>query len=218
MDNALNINSKENPFYRMIECLVNTNEVVLYGRIDQVDEHDEQPVVDLLKRTYEEESIGYPFQPPPFDEAAANWSSKILFYTAQLVMYREHDAETLTEIITPFEQKKTASTILTADLALRFMPSLLSYLKKIDVDDELIPLLDAVLKEWHYSGLLSNIELEESQFTTAYDNPCLLQLYVDRVIEQQQQKIGQMPKIKPLVMSAIGNYEQLFWKDFNAII
>lgn len=191
---------------------------MLYGRIHQITPAQEQPVIHLLKTTYAEESLGYPFQAPPFHEEAANWSSKILFYTAQLVMYREHDAETLTEIITPFQQEKTASAITTADISLRFLPSLLGYLEKIEVEDALIPLLKDILKEWHYSGLLSTIDLEESQFTAAYDDPCLLQLYVDRVIEQKQRTIGQLDKLKPLVMSALGNYEQLFWKDFNSII
>jgi len=207
-----------NPFYRMIDCLLKTNEVVLYGRINQINTAHEQPVIKLLASTYMEESQGYPFQAPPFNEAAAIWSSKIVFYTAQLILYREHDANTLTEIITPFQQEKTTSAITTADLSLRFIPSLLGYLEKINVEDELIPLLKEILKDWHYSGLLSNLNLEEPQFTTAYDDPCLLQLYVDRVIEQKQKKIGQLDQLKPLVMSALGNYEQLFWKDFNSTI
>jgi len=202
----------------MIDCLFNTNEVVLYGRIDQISDTQEQQVVRFLENAYSAETQDYPFQAPPFHKPAAIWSSKLVFYTAQLVMYREHDANTLTAIITPFEQEQTAAAILTADLSLRFLPSLLHYLEKIDVDDELIPLLKQVLAEWHYSGLLGTIQLEESQLTPAYDNPCLLQLYVNRVIEQQQKEIGQMSKIKPLVMSALGNYQQLFWKDFNAII
>lgn len=214
-----NIELQKNPFYRMMECLLTTNEVVLYARIDKIKPKHEPAVINLLKTSYEEESIGYPFQAPPFDEAAANWSSKLLFYTAQLVLYREHDAETLTEIITPYEQEKTTSAIITADLSLRFLPSLLEYLEKIEVEDELIPLLQDILKDWHYSGLLSKMEFEEEiQFTTAYDDPCLLQRYVDRVIEQKRKKVGQLEKLKPLVMSALGNYEQLFWKDFNSII
>jgi len=195
-----------------------TNEVVLYSRVDQVKPAHEQPVISFLKRTYDEEALGYPFQAPPFNEAAANWSSKMLFYTAQLVLYREHDANTLADIIVPFHQDKTASAITTADLSLRFLPSLLSYLEKIQIEDALIPILKELLSEWHYSGLLSNIDLTAPQFTAAYDDPCLRQLYVNRVIEQKRKKIGQLDNLKPLVRSALGNYEQLFWKDFNSTI
>lgn len=214
-----NIELQKNPFYRMMECLLKTNEVVLYGRIHQIKPKHELPVIQLLQTIYKEEAADYPFQAPPFNEEAANWSSKLLFYTAQLVLYREHDAETLTEIITPYKQQQTTAAIITADLSLRFLPSLLEYLEKIDVEDELIPLLKEILQKWHYSGLLTTIDSEEELlFTTAYDDPCLLQLYVDRVIEQKQQKVGQLKNLKPLVMSALGNYEQLFWNEFNSTI
>lgn len=209
--------AKENPFYRMIKHLFNNKELVLFGRIDQIKSGLELPVINLLQEKYNDESLGYPYNAPPFDKQSAYWSSKILFYTAQLVMYREHDASALTDIIKPFRFDMTPSAILTADLSLRFLPGLLKHLEQINIEDELIPLLRDLLNQWHYSGLLSDIEVNGQQFTEAYDNPCLRQLYVDRVITQKQNKIGHMIKIKSQVKSALGNYEHLFWKDYKTI-
>lgn len=178
----------------------------------------EQAVVELLKRVYQEESIGYPFEAPNFDEQAANWSAKILFYSAQLVMYREHDSDSLVEVVKPFEFEVTASAVITADLCLRFVPALIQYLEQIDVEDELIPLLNDLLTKWHYTGLLSGIEIENPSYTEAYTHPCIQQLYVDRIIEQKKVKIASMSLMKSHVQNALGNYNELFWKDFKAKI
>jgi len=210
--------SKSKPFFQTIENLVHTNELVLFGRIEHIEPIQEQLVVKLLEMKYGMVSGNYPHTPPAFDEHAALWSSKILFHAAQLVMYRQHDAESLSNYFPQFPYAKTASAILTADLSLRFVPGILSYLEQIDVEDELIPILKKLLKEWHYSGLLSQVDLGTPEFSETYDHQCLLQLYVDRVIEQKQKKIGQLDKIKPHVLSVLGTFEKTFWKNFNSTI
>jgi len=204
------------PFFRMIERLLETGELVLFGRVDQPTEEEEQSVVAFLKSRYDYEALGYPHFAPPFDEAAALWSSKILFHAAQLVMYRQHEAESLKDYIPPFPTPQTSSAILTADLSLRYLPAILTYLEQISVEDPLIPLLKTTLESWHYSGLLSTYKLNTPEFHNAYDDPCLLQLYVDRVIRQKKKTIGQTDKLKPYVLSTLGNYDTLFWKDFNS--
>ena len=202
----------------MIEMLIESNEMVLFGRLDEINQEQIAPVLIFLETQYNVECLGYPAIAPSFHQAAASWSSKLLFCAAQLMMYREHSAESLTDMIKPFSSSKSTSAILTADLCLRYLPSIIVELEYIDVEDELIPLLKQVLKEWHYSGLLSKIDLGEPIFDDSYKDPCLLQLYTNRVIETRQKKIGQMDKLRPMIMSAFGNYEQLFWKEFNSNI
>lgn len=202
----------------MMETLLHTNELVLFGRIDEISPLQIEPVLDLLRNQYNAEIVGYPRTVPPFAETAAAWSAKTLFYAAQLLMYREHRADSLPDFFPPFGELKSAAAILSADLSLRYLPSILLQLEHIDVEDPLIPILKEVLKEWHYSGLLAKTDLGVPVFDEAFDDTCLLQLYVDRVIARKKKKIGQMDKIRPLVLSALGDYEKVFWKDFNSTL
>lgn len=209
------LQSLSNPFYRMIDRLMGANELVLFGRINDVSEAQSVAVVDLLNKRYVNEAVGYPFVAPTFDKEAATWSSKVLFHAAQLMMYREHEAESLTQLVPRYTRDKTASTILTADISLRFIPKILEKLEEINIEDELIPILKNLMKEWHYSGLLSDVDLEKPEFDDAFADPCLMQLYADRVISQRKLQIARLEKVNPLVKLALGNHIDYFWKEFN---
>lgn len=207
-----------NPFYKMIENLLLTNTLVLYGQINEITVEQEKEVLEFLESYYQKESINYPNTPPAFDKEAAAWSSKILFYAAQLVMYREHTGDTLSVFFPTYELPKTAATIITADLSLRYLPSILKYLEQIDKEDALIPILKKILIEWEYSGLLSDVEVEVQDAELFLTYRCLNELYINRVIENKKIKIAQHEKIRPLVLSALGNYTNEFWKEFNSPI
>lgn len=92
----------KNPFLKMIRNLFLTNRLVLFGRINNISEEQEQEVLDYIKSHYIKESSDYPGPLPEFNQQAALWSSKILFYAAQLVMYREHKASSLTSFFSKF--------------------------------------------------------------------------------------------------------------------
>ena len=85
--------NRDNPMLRTIENLFLTHKLVLFGRIDRVSEQQSNQVLAFLEDFYNEESIDYPSLAPKLHDEVAIWSSKILFHSAQLVMYREHKAE-----------------------------------------------------------------------------------------------------------------------------
>jgi len=199
----------------MMETLVHHQKLVLFGQIDEISPSQMEPVLDLLHQQYSTEAVGYPNQAPTFSIAAASWSASILFHAAQLLLYRSHNLSDLHDFFPPFNEEKSAGGILSADLSLRYLPSILRELRNIDVDDALIPILENILQEWHYSGLLSQVDLEGISFGIAYKNNCLKQLYVDRVIARKQLKVAQLPAIKGAVISALGDYQPLLWKAFN---
>lgn len=208
----------ENPFYRMIKNLFLTEDLVLYGQIDTITEAHAAAVLGFLSKFYQEEAVGYPGAAPEFHQASADWSAKILFHASQLVMYRAHSGESLIQFIPPYEGEMTPAAMITADLCLRFIPSILAHLEQIDLEDELIPLLKALLRQWHFSGLLSDVSLEGVELDPILQDECLTKLYIDRIIEQKKKKVGQRLELKPLVQSALGNYENQFWKDFSRTI
>lgn len=206
------------PFYKMIKNLFETNSLVLFGQISNIPLQQETDVAQFIESYYRDESLGYPAKPLKYDKAAAIWSSKILFHAAQLVMYREHNADSLESFFPKYTHPKTPEAIATADLCLRFVPNILKYLEQIDIEDKLIPILKELLTEWHYSGLLSKVNLQEIDLATILENDCLSQLYINRIIDCKRKQIGERKELKPLILSALGNYKNEYWKDFNLTI
>lgn len=209
--------NEDNPFYKMIQNLFLTQEVVLYGRLDDVSDSQRMEVVALLESYYDGEAADYPVPTPSFSKEAASWSAMILFCAAQLIMHREQSEDSLSDLFPKFDQPKSPSAIITSDLCLRFLPSLLKYLDQIDVEDELIPILKRILEEWHYSGLLCDNPCDSIDFKVVLSDSCLRKLYVDRVIEQKKISVARNEAILPFVLSAIGNHEKEFWRDLNDI-
>lgn len=211
------IQSLSNPFYRMVERLLSANELVLFGRINNIDPGQSEAVLNLLEAYYNREALGYPFVAPIFDRMSALWSSKILFHAAQLLMYREHEAESIQQLIPAYAKPKTAAVILSADITLRFIPNILKQLEVISIEDSLIPVLKTLLQEWHYSGLLSDVELSSPSFDEEFENKCLMQKYTDRVIEQKKLKIAKMNPVFPWVKRSLGNHAEFYWKEFTML-
>lgn len=91
-------------------------------------------------------------------------------------------------------------------------------MEQIDVEDELIPIIKKILAEWHYSGLLSDVNFEPQKLEAIIGDELLCRLYIDRIIETKNKQLGQNKKLMPLVLSAMGNYTNEFWKDFKITI
>ena len=203
------------PFLQAIDQLLETNTLVLYGRIDEVPPAEMQAVLALLKERFEREAVGYPGTSPAWDAAAAGWAIKIVFHAAQLLLYRSHEAEALTYYFTSFDHPKTAAAIVSADSCLRYLPSILRQLESIDVEDELIPILQEVLREWHYTGLLVNSPPEAENLATILENECLRQLYVDRIIETKNHEMAARTQVQGLVRAAMGGHPEAYWNDLT---
>lgn len=190
---------------------------MLYGRISETPTTDMPTVLELLQERFDQEATGYPGPLPGWDAAAGEWAVQVVFHAAQLLLYRSHDREALTGYFTGFGRPKTAAAILSADIILRYLPSILRQLEAIDVEDELIPLLNGVLREWHYTGLLADLSPEDA-IDTILAEECLAQLYADRVIERKNKEVAARPELQGLVLAALGDHTEIFWKDLSIAI
>lgn len=209
---------KSKPFLKAIEQLLETNKLVLYGRIDEVPNAEMQAVLALLKERFEQEATGYPGPMPRWDPVAAGWAAKVLFHAAQLLMYRSQEADALGDYFPGFGLPQTAAAIISADGCLRYLPGILRHLEAIDVEDELIPILKEVLREWHYSGLLADSPPIPTDLTTVIEDECLMRLYVDRIIETKNKTMAARQELRGLVLAALGNHRIAYWKALNSAL
>jgi len=208
---------KQRYFLKMIQHLWEEEEVVLYGYLLNVSEAELKDVGDFLQKQYEEEAIGYPYQVPAFDTAAATWAAKLCYQAAQLLLYRENEEKDLPHLFKAYPGTMDAAAILSADLCLRFLPNLLSELKTIDPDDALIEILETILKTWHYSGINYDLAIEELDFEKILTNPCITQLYCNRIIHHKKIKLARQKDMQAFVLSSLGDYASIFWKELTII-
>ena len=109
------------------------------------------------------------------------------------------------------------SQILSADLTLRFLPIVLQQADDIDPEDPLIELIEQVLTLWHYSSIGYLLKEEDLDFESILKNPCLLQLYTNRVIEKKADDLAQKPQLQKHIKASLGDYKELLWRELSFV-
>ncbi len=189
-------------------------EVMLYNNLLHATEQQEQEALAYLKEAYQEESVTYPFQAPAFNGPAAIWAARLVYTAAQLLLHRKAQPAEIKELLPAFPHPITAAALLSADLSLRFLPSIIRQLKAMDPDDPLAPLLEDHLLRWHYSGVNYPLATDRLQLEEIVQDKCLLQLYLDRVIEHRNLALARHPLLIQGIHASLGMFAAVYWKDF----
>ena len=201
---------------RMLQHLRHYEEVILYGNAFEVPAEEQEEIIRYLREEYAAEAQGNPYQAPPFHPQAALWAARTLYTAAQMLLYREHKATDLEAVLPPFGGERTAAALLSADLALRFLPDLVAQLRVIDPEDRLIAVLEAHLAVWHYSAVTGSPSPDRLDFAPVVSSPCLLQLYVNRVIEHKKTSLAFHPDLVQGVRASLGGYASELWPELNS--
>ncbi len=208
---------KKNNFLETIYNIRTLEHLILFDKVLEIYPLEEKETIEFLQDEFDREVLDYPFIAPKFDEKAGIWAAKNLFFASQLLLYREHSLKDLPKLFSDFSFEINASTILSVDLCLRFLPQIVLELKKIDSEDMLIPILEKQLDKFHYSAIGFEINIDNLNFDFLNNNACLKQLYVDRIIERKAIKYALNPEINILISESLGNYKTEFWKELNLI-
>lgn len=203
------------PFVEMIKTLRESSEVILHENILDVSAYEDVLVNEYLQTCYEEEKLEHPIDFPLYDRKAALWGARMIYVAAQLMLYRKHDEFELASILPNWEEPRSTEAILSADLCLRFLPQLVKHLKAIELDDPLIPLLENTLTEWHFSATDYPLPLAKLDLDHIFTNECLLQLYADRVIENNRLDLADLPVLKPSIKANMGIHAMQLWSTYK---
>lgn len=202
-------------FYDTIYQLRTNEEIILYDKLLYFNGDDEVLVKEFLQIEFDVESQNHPFSTPKYNAESALWAAKTVYTACQILLYREHKEAELTDLLPLFSYPITTEAILSADLCLRFLPQVLDEAKLIDPEDQVIPILESILQQWHYSGIGIELTLENLDFDPIFSNPCLEQLYIDRVIEKKDRKRAESPQLLEKIKATLGNYTEKYWKEFK---
>jgi len=195
---------EEANFYNTIEGLRQREEMLLYTQHLDIDELEIDYVQAFLEKDYASESLNYPGTPPAFDPQAAIWGAKTLYHIAQLLINRNAPLENIETMLPRYDGAIRAGSLLSADLCLRFLPSLIVTAKRIDDEDPLIERVQQLAMVWHYSGIPLLEKTLPSNWEIILSDRCLTQLYVDRVIEHDQRQFYTVPELIPYISISLG--------------
>jgi hypothetical protein len=88
-------------------------------------------------------------------------------------------------------------------------------LKNVDPDDPLIALLETILKQFHYSGIEADIELEHLNWEEELKDPTYRKLYLERIVDNKIYRLAEIPYIHQLLTAEFGWYKNIFWKELK---
>ncbi|MFB9076601.1 hypothetical protein ACFFLS_25320 [Flavobacterium procerum] len=205
------MNKINTPFLDTIYQLRTIEKIILYNKLLSISKEEETETILFLENEYDKEVLEYPGIPPVFNADAALWGAKTVYLAAQFLLYRELSFEDTNTLLPHFKGKKDASAFICADLCLRFLPQILAELKRLDADDPVISLLEMHLLNFHYSVIGFEIETAKINFDEIASDDCLLQLYIDRIVERKALKFTESDFIKKQLEIGFGDYRKLFW-------
>lgn len=205
------MNKTKTPFLDTIYHLRTIEQVILYDKVITISKKEETETILFLESEYEKEILEYPGTAPNFDGQAALWAAKTVYLAAQLLLNREHKISDLQVLLPDFKENPSDSEIISADLCLRFLPQIIAEMKRIDPEDLVIPILENQMAQFHYSAIGSDIEIEDINYAIIAENDCLLQLYIDRIVQRKAIKFAQSDFIKKQLEIGFGDYKKIFW-------
>lgn len=170
-------------FFDMIREIRLSEKLSVMNKLIPFTESENQEIIDFLQKEYFTESYDYPYNAPDFDSLGAIFGAKVLYISAHLLIDRKLPPEKLANLFPPIETSITPSVVLSADLCLRFIPDIILWLRRIDSEDPLIPILEHFLKEWHFSGIYYFEDFTGLDFSVIKQEPCLKQMYIDRLVK-----------------------------------
>lgn len=204
----------KNLFLKMLLNL-RQEEIMLYDNLFQISAKEEAEVSYFLELEYQEEKSNYPYSAPNFHPKAALWAAKTTYFAAQLILYRDNQPEELNDLLPQFTGDISPEAFLSADLCLRFLPSILNKLKIIDPEDPLIDILEQHLTQWHYSAVGYPLDYSIIDFSDIEKNPCLYQLYIDRIIERKAHVLADLTYFQKGIQSSLGWHSNTLWNDLS---
>lgn len=210
MNDPINI-----PFLKTIQHLRVDEEVILYRNIPVITSDEEQAVSEFLLEEYRIESVNYPHVAPPFNQEAAMWGARMVYYASIFFVYRENKEKELQPFFPPYPSNIDAPAMLSADLCMRFLPIIIENIRTADPEDSILPLLNAQLLMWHFSAVGYSPVPENIDYGI-FENSCLRQLYVDRIIETKSESYAQSSFFQQHIKASLGDLGSFFWKDLNS--
>ena len=207
----------KSPFLDTIFLLRKNECITLFSNLQEISLKEETEAGDYFETEFEKERLEFLSDQLVCDKTTAVWASKVLYHSAQLYLIRENTAKDLENLIPRFQGTKNVSSILSADLSLRFLPEVVTALNSVDPEDTLIKLLEDILTEFHYSGIGYDLHLKHVNWEEELKDKTYRKLYLERIVDKRDYKLAEIPFINKLLIAEFGMHKDAFWRELKII-
>ncbi len=163
----------------------------------------------LLVEFEGEYRLDLPGDPPPLSLPAARYGAGMLYRACRFLVYRDIEPEVIRhELGRAVDQSLDPSVHYSVDLTLRFLPDTIRLARAAATEDPLVEQLVHLANQWPLSAVGIEGAVAGCVDSLVAD-PCLLQLYVDRIIARQDVKRLVDERVKAAATQAIGAFAEL---------
>lgn len=191
--------------------------ITIFTDLQEISKKEEEDAADYFESEFEKERLEFLSDQISCDSETAVWAAKVVYHSAQLYLIRKDTAKDLEKLIPQFKGKRDISSILSADLSLRFLPQIISALQNADPEDPLVKMLENILTQFHYSGIGWDLDLEKINWEEELKDKTYRKLYLERIVEKKSYRLAEIPYINQLLMAEFGMYKDIFWKELKTI-
>ncbi|WP_318848623.1 hypothetical protein [Chryseobacterium sp. JV558] len=207
----------KSPFLDTIFLLRKEECITLFSSLQQISPQEEAEAGDYFETEFEKERLEFLSDQLTCNKETAVWSAKILYHSAQLYLIRENTQKNIENLIPAFKGSRDISSILSADLSLRFLPQVITALNVVDSEDPLISMLEDILMQFHYSGIGYDLDLKNVNWQEELKDKTYRKLYLERIVEKKDYKLAEIPFINKLITAEFGIHKDAFWRELKTI-
>ncbi|WP_426480762.1 hypothetical protein [Chryseobacterium sp. R2ACT005] len=207
----------KSPFLDTIFLLRKEECITLFSSLQQISPQEEVEAGDYFETEFEKERLEFLSGQLTCNKETAVWAAKILYHSAQLYLIRENTEKNIENLIPAFKGSLDVSSILSADLSLRFLPQVIVALNSVDPEDPLIAMLEDILTQFHYSGIGYDLDLKNVNWKEELKDKTYRKLYLERIVEKKDYKLAEIPFINKLITAEFGIYKDAFWRELKTI-
>lgn len=205
------------PFLDTIFLLRKSGSMTVFSDLQQVTAKEEQEAGDYFEAEFEKERLEFLSAEIPFHREAAVWGAKVLYHSTQLYLIRKNTAKDLEKLIPKSKITADTSSILSADLSLRFLPQIVSLLHSADPHDPLIKILEEILTQFHFSAIGYHLDLGKVSWEKELKDKTYRKLYLERIVEKKAYELAEIPYINKLLMADFGMHKDSYWRDLKIV-
>lgn len=205
----------KSPFLDTLFLLRKDECITIFSDLKEISKKEEQDAADYFDSEFEKERLEFLSDQISCNKETAVWAAKVLYHSAQLFLIRENTAKDLNKLIPQYKGMRDISSILSADLSLRFLPQIIAALQNTDPEDPLIELLENILHQFHYSGVGLDLNLEKINWEEELKERTYRKLYLERIVEKKAYKLAEIPYINQLLIAEFGMYKDVFWRELK---
>lgn len=207
----------KSPFLDTIFLLRKEECITLFSSLQQISPQEEVEAGDYFETEFEKERLEFLSDQLTCNKETAVWAAKILYHSAQLYLIRENTEKNIGNLIPAFKGSRDVSSILSADLSLRFLPQVIVALNSVDPEDPLIAMLEDILTQFHYSGIGYDLDLKNVNWQEELKDKTYRKLYLERIVEKKDYKLAEIPFINKLITAEFGIHKDAFWRELKTI-